>query len=77
MTQARPGIAVKQEQEQNSRNQIQAFLLVSVCNKQTFIDFPFSTMLIEIKWIYELSEKCLPMSDSYLATILDIPTKSI
>ena len=49
MTQARPGRAVKQEQEQNSRNHLQAFWLFSVCNKWTFIDFPFSTMLIEIK----------------------------
>ena len=30
-TQARLGRAVKQEQEQNSRNLVQAFLLVSVC----------------------------------------------
>ena len=29
-TQAGPGRAVKQEQEQNSRNHVQAFLLVSV-----------------------------------------------
>ena len=32
-TQARPGRAVKKEQEQNSRNHVQAFLLVSVYNR--------------------------------------------
>ena len=32
-TQARPGRAVKQEQEQHSRNHVQAFLVVSVLEK--------------------------------------------
>ena len=37
-TQARPGRALKQEQEQNSRNQVQAFLIVSVIRGVTIVD---------------------------------------
>ena len=50
-TKARPGRAVKQEQEQNSRNHVQAFLLVSV-------------VLLEDngpqKYVYQVSVSTLP-----------------